>query len=139
MSKPSRSEIEAILAGTKGVSPGPWSATIVQLGAANRSHKIAHVTSPEGIVAECVQGQARTYIDNSDYIARLDPQTVSALCTALLESMDRVERYEEALQWYAEQVAGCRKITSEGDTARKALDRDGGERARKSLGGSNER
>lgn len=43
------------------------------------------------------------------------------------------EQGREALQWYAEQVAGCRKITSEGDAARHALDADGGKRAQAAL------
>lgn len=43
------------------------------------------------------------------------------------------ERMETALIWYAEQAAGCRKITDEGETARNALDADGGRRAREAL------
>lgn len=39
----------------------------------------------------------------------------------------------EALQWYAEQVEGCRKLGRVGDHYRQALDRDGGERARIAL------
>lgn len=39
----------------------------------------------------------------------------------------------EALEWYAEQVRDCRKITSEGDAARRTLDKDGGQRARAAL------
>ena len=39
----------------------------------------------------------------------------------------------EALDWYALQVENCRKATSEGEEARKALDRDGGQRARAAL------
>ena len=35
----------------------------------------------------------------------------------------------DALQWYAEQVAGCRKIGSIGEPFRHSLDADGGERA----------
>lgn len=38
-----------------------------------------------------------------------------------------------ALQWYAETVAGCRKLTGEGDSCRAALDADGGKRARAAL------
>lgn len=41
----------------------------------------------------------------------------------------------EALEWYAEQVANCRKLPGipDGERARQALDRDGGERARQAL------
>ncbi|WLW59869.1 hypothetical protein RA224_21880 [Achromobacter aegrifaciens] len=38
-----------------------------------------------------------------------------------------------ALVWYAEQVAGCRKFGPDGEGARNALDKDGGERARAAL------
>ena len=39
----------------------------------------------------------------------------------------------EALEWYAAQVADCRKRGLEGDTARAKLDRDGGYKARIAL------
>lgn len=39
----------------------------------------------------------------------------------------------EALEWYAEQVKNCRKITSEGNDARNSLDADGGKRATAAL------
>lgn len=50
-------------------------------------------------------------------------------------SHDTVSRAEilGALDWYAEKVAACRKVTSEGDAARQELDRDGGERARSAI------
>ena len=40
---------------------------------------------------------------------------------------------KEALEWYAENVLNCRKITAEGDKARHDLDHDGGKRARMAL------
>jgi len=43
------------------------------------------------------------------------------------------DRLREALRWYEEKVADCRKIGSLGDNARQALDRDGGFRARDAL------
>jgi hypothetical protein len=43
------------------------------------------------------------------------------------------DKLREALEWYAEQVAGCRKLGSIGDPARHALDADGGKRARTAL------
>lgn len=39
----------------------------------------------------------------------------------------------EALEWYEQQAAGCRKLTSEGDDCRQALDSDGGKRAQTAL------
>jgi len=43
------------------------------------------------------------------------------------------DRLREALRWYEEKVAECRKIGSLGDNARQALDLDGGFRARDAL------
>lgn len=43
------------------------------------------------------------------------------------------ERLAEALRWYAEQTALCRKLGSAGDAGRSALDADGGKRARAAL------
>lgn len=43
------------------------------------------------------------------------------------------EAMREALRWYAEKVAECRKIGSLGDNARQALDLDGGFRARDAI------
>lgn len=37
------------------------------------------------------------------------------------------------LEWYAEQAAGCRKLGSVGDPYRRALDADGGKRARDAI------
>lgn len=45
------------------------------------------------------------------------------------ELRDAAEQMAAALTWYATQVAGCRKVTVEGDKARHALDADGGRRA----------
>ena len=54
----------------------------------------------------------------------------------LIETQAReIERLREALGWYEKQANDCRKITREGDDARYALDRDGGERARAALAG----
>lgn len=39
----------------------------------------------------------------------------------------------EALEWYAEQAEGCRKLGYAGDPFRNALDADGGKRAREAL------
>lgn len=44
------------------------------------------------------------------------------------------DKASEALAWYAQQVANCRKLTPEGEEARAALDRDGGKRAMDALG-----
>lgn len=51
---------------------------------------------------------------------------VAELATALAKA-------REALEWYSKQVRDCRKITSEGEDARHALEADGGQRARAAL------
>lgn len=61
-------------------------------------------------------------------------KTINAIVDAVLSKL-RAEGVQagderEALAWYAEQVAGCRKMGADGDAARQALDKDGGERAR---------
>lgn len=53
-------------------------------------------------------------------------------CRHLLPAPD-VSALVEALVWYSEQVLGCRKVTSEGEQYRAALDSDGGARARAAL------
>ena len=55
-------------------------------------------------------------------------QLMTAVCAEVAGPM------RAALNWYAEQGEGCRKLTPDGDTARHALDRDGGKRAREALG-----
>lgn len=45
-----------------------------------------------------------------------------------------IARLREALGWYAERAATCRKLTSEGQDARRLLDSDGGSLARQALG-----
>ena len=49
------------------------------------------------------------------------------------EMIDEKLMLLEALEWYAEKVRDCRKVTREGDETRHDLDRDGGERARLAL------
>jgi hypothetical protein len=70
-------------------------------------------------------------------VKRLRPtekQLRALLATPLQLDEDRSFAAEiEALTWYAEQVAGCRKVTSEGNDARRALDQDGGKRATDAL------
>jgi hypothetical protein len=175
-----RAEIEAILAGTKGVTPGPWEIEECE----NRDDSVGQFTSYA--VSGSVPGSSyrKNLVDtlnssvielhveydedghsawdeqgakDAAHIARLDPQTVSALCTALIESMDRVEELEFGLA-AAVQIAGEAAEewdkAPEGMRAGKILLALAGHRpryrpdtdaihaalaARKSLGGSNER
>jgi predicted nucleic acid-binding Zn-ribbon protein len=52
---------------------------------------------------------------------------------ALSAAQQQIAALREALEWYRDRAAGCRKITSEGNTARHELDADGGARARAAL------
>jgi hypothetical protein len=70
----------------------------------------------EGLIADA-GGLVLEPLTKADAILALPP--VAGLATAL--------------RWYEEMAAGCRKVTSEGETARRALDRDGGQRARAAL------
>jgi len=49
------------------------------------------------------------------------------------EAATYIRRLEGALEWYAERVADCRKISAPGNVARSELDADGGIRARQAL------
>jgi len=49
----------------------------------------------------------------------------------------RIAELEAELAWYGEQARLCRLIHSEGDAGRRALDQDGGARARAVLTKSN--
>ena len=53
-----------------------------------------------------------------------------ALRAQLAELQAQVQTARDALEWYAEQGADCRKIGARGDVARAKLDRDGGHKAR---------
>ncbi|WP_116791423.1 hypothetical protein [Achromobacter dolens] len=56
-----------------------------------------------------------------------------ARAAVLADRQERAGDAHSALTWYAEQVAGCRKLGPDGDAARNALDTDGGQRARAAL------
>lgn len=57
---------------------------------------------------------------------------------ARIEELERQNKdLREALAWYAEQSAGCRKIGAVGDPFRRALDADGGKRALAALTATN--
>jgi hypothetical protein len=68
------------------------------------------------------------------HLARL-ANNLPAILSALRQA-GGVERMREALEWYAEQVSDCRKISSPGDPARSKLSKDGGSRARQALEGN---
>jgi hypothetical protein len=158
-----RAEIDSILAGTKGVTPGPWEIEECE----NRDDSVGRFTSYA--VSGSVPGSSyrKNLVDtlnssvielhveydedghsawdeqgakDAAHIARLDPQTVSALCTDLIESMDRVEELEGVVReivrlnssfefWFTRNNGDESPLS--GTPAMTA--------ARKSLGGSNER
>lgn len=115
-----RAEVEAILAGTKGVTPGPW----VPIHNADQHGMIRSEVRQQDDdptnkhhwpfrVAQTVAGQfANADRANFDYLARLDPQTVSALCTSLLSHMDRVKELEGAATELIELLDDYMVVTS---------------------------
>jgi hypothetical protein len=48
-------------------------------------------------------------------------------------SKAKIAELQTALEWYASQVADCRKLGLDGNIARGKLDRDGGTKARAAL------
>ena len=107
-----RAEIESILAGTKGVTPGPWHFVEENAGLMpDHGYGLLHGHPEPGsggweknlYISVGASTRATNALGegapeaNAAHIARLDPQTVSALCTALLESMDRVGAVEKQL------------------------------------------
>ena len=57
------------------------------------------------------------------------------VCLELRGTRLRITELNSALEWYAEHVAGCRKLGRDGDIARGKLDRDGGTKALEALKG----
>ena len=56
-------------------------------------------------------------------------------CAEIAALAARIVELEKALLWYGEQARLCRLIHSEGDTGRKALSDDGGQRAARAYKG----
>ena len=95
----------------------------------------------DDLVEEC-RLDAKAFRENTVYDSDGDPIRLIANADRLDQYADRIEALEAenerlrgALGWYEKQANDCRKITREGDDARYALDRDGGERARAALAG----
>lgn len=75
---------------------------------------------------------SRTIMDDAGLL-ELGRAIESALLSKLRAEGVQAGDEREALAWYAEQVVGCRKMGADGDAARQALDKDGGQRARAAL------
>ena len=58
---------------------------------------------------------------------------VAAIVEALRTPSPAIAEVERALEFYATHGAGCRKVTSEGNDSRHALDKDGGKHAADAL------
>lgn len=88
-----------ILAGCEGVTAGPWATTIEQVGIANPD-RTAYVKSADAlIVATTKPGRVENrYAITADYIARLDPQTVSSIVGMALNWLRRPAPSNEAVE-----------------------------------------
>lgn len=140
MADMTREEMEALVARVpEGHTPGPWWTSAKYDGREMGCPIIAARTDAgplpgnptRGMVAYApavLNTEARRCEANAVLIA-LAPD----LAAALRQTLARNAELEAALRWYAEQVAGCRKIGSAGDPFRHALDADGGHRARAAL------
>lgn len=94
-------------------TPGPWVASDHHAGVGWRVESDAGGYPNDGwVVVSAMEGP--------------DAEANARACAAVPDLL-------LALEWYAEQVAACRKVTSEGETARRALDQDGGTRARAAI------
>jgi hypothetical protein len=72
-------EIRALLEGTEGVTPGPWSVY--------REHDVG---DGSGHLFGC------EFPDDAAHIARCDPTTIAELCTRLLSAEAKVKELEKA-------------------------------------------
>jgi hypothetical protein len=116
------------MAGTKtGFTPGPWIPG--HLGRTDHSCRCTYVLSEGymGCIAEIAVGNDLPIGEGGN------DSPPEAEAVANMRLVAAAPDLYEALEWYAEQAEGCRRLTPAGDTARRALDRDGGKRARAAL------
>lgn len=84
--------------------------------------------------SEAVAWRCKAYNNDSKFIGyTYTPAPFGLEPEPLFTSPPFSPAMRAALEWYAEQVAGCRKLGSAGDSFRQALDRDGGKRATAAL------
>jgi hypothetical protein len=102
---------------------------------AEHSQPVTRTDDVELAAGDYVDAQKCRVVDcNGELGGYTGQQMVQAFIAGQTLSGGReVERLREALEWYAEQSEGCRKIGSVGDPHRQALARDGGQRARAAL------
>ena len=104
---------------------------------------VAHATEPLKAEIERLKVVAHGFVDE---IAakdaeieklRAEREVIGAEAVKYADKSGRlnakVDRLTEALRWYAEQAELCRKLGAAGDSGRRALDADGGKRARAAL------
>ena len=84
-------QVEEILAGCEGVTPGPW-----RISGLDADQHIAAPYGDDGIAFVSIAWEMRD--PELRHIARLDPQTVASLATELLALRKRVEELEGALE-----------------------------------------
>lgn len=85
-------QVEEILRGCEGVTPGPWAVSYDELGSGPDLRLVAFLEGPDetltGVIDEEPGSMGSPILE---HIARLDPQTVSSLATELLALRKRVE------------------------------------------------
>ena len=75
----------------------------------------------------------QTQLDMDGIMVGVSRQAIDECLYEIDLQAARIAALEDALKWYGEQARLCRLITSEGDPGRRALDADGGARARAAL------
>lgn len=115
-------QIREILAGTAGVTPGPWAyephgdtgnyGVGVLVGTEGEQPLRGYQTDSDNIVAETVAVEVNGPL-NAAHVARLDPTTVAALCNMALRSSGAEAKIAEQ----AEEIERLRKEVGRKDGA----------------------
>lgn len=99
----------------------------------NHNNAAQAIQEAERIAAADEYFKARTWLMDTNDNRRIFEAGFDRAYALLSKLRAPVAVERAALEWYAEHVAGCRKLGPDGDAARQALDKDGGERARAAL------
>jgi hypothetical protein len=111
-------EIKAILEGTKGGTPGPWTvemhgpSPVLYSGRSREMHGWNLLRLSDG---------DWNFNNNAAHIARCDPTTIAELCTRLLAAEARVKVLEDAL-WRARDGLRWAKIHLKEDAISTAIE-----------------
>ncbi len=112
-------------------TPGPWrilGGDPLRIGT-NEKNPIAYVYPSNDADWEYRQARDALADEHNARLIALAPK----MAAEIARQREVIAGLREALEWYEDSSAGCRKIGHAGDYYRIALDRDGGNRARAAL------